>query len=500
MKSEQERFNSFDDTFSIVRTFIQSVTDTDYQLPPYRADTRERDKALINFANSEPLLAGVLSSVVSRDANRRWTLIGPARSVSIWGNRLHGVDEGLGWRSFVSKMSHSYYSTNLGFAVEVGADKNGVPTALWSFDPTRVRLTGIINAKAPYMVYYPPTGQVNLFRSDVLHSNSLPTIQEEMRGAGYCAIERSVLMAKIMLGLVHHQIEKLNAAPGKGLALFKGIQRDEWEQAKAEAEAMIETLGARYYKGILSLFTANSDAEVDLLNFSNLPDNFVLKDFVEIIMQAYSLAFNYPVGEFWAISSGSFGRTGEHKLQQQQATDKGELEFSSSLQEQLRSWFLPPSLYYTFEERNDTGELNKADLIKAKTETLLEMYNAGRRFVVEGEEPLFSPKEIRQLFVEHGIIPPEWTEEEEEDAIVSLDKLRHQVLSNPNLISRVTKYPEEPIVAYSWNPPAEMANVRVNAKNWNWRVSNYLSDLVFPDGTLSVLWERGGDILDRRFF
>lgn len=498
--SEQPRFQGNDDALDFLGRYLFQIKSSAYELPMYKADTRERDRALIRFAYSEPLLAGVLSSVVSRDSNRQWSLIGPARSVAVWARKLHDADEGLGWRSFVAKNSSAYYNTNIGMVAEIGSDRNGVPQKLWSFDPTNVRLSGKINPEQPFMYYYPSTGKIDLYRKDVLHQNSMPNIQEKMASAGFCAVERSTLMAKIMLGLIYHQLEKLDFAPQRGLAIFKGFMRDEWEQAKAEAEAQMKNRDASYYRGILSIFTNNSDAAVDLLGFSNLPDNFQMMDFIEIIMQAYSLAFSYPVGEFWAIQSGSFGRTGEHQLQQQQATAKGELEFAKGLEEQLQSWFLPPSVDFSFEQRNDTGEFNKLQMIQAKSTMLLDMFAASRQGEEEGQasENLFSKDEIRQLYVESGIIPPEWTSQEAEEVDYDLSQMRDRIYSNPHLMKRIVQTPNEPLVCYRWGPKNDYLGTRNRATNME--VAKYLSNLTFPHGDIEVLANYGGELLEKRTY
>lgn len=489
------------DALGFLRSYISMVDDINIKLPNYRADTRERDKVLLAFSRSEPLLAGVLSTVISRDKNRSWSLTGGARLVSKYGRILHELDNFSGWRNFISNLSTAFYSTNIGYVAEIGVDDRGVPQSMWPFDPTKIRLTGFKDPSKESLYYYPPTGKVPLMREDYIHGNSMPSIEDEYNGAGFCAVERSIVVSKIMIGLFKHQLEKLGVAPPKGLLHAKGITLDEFQRAVDMANESASNADYEFYKGILSLFTSNTDSSVELIGFSQLPDNFEMKDFIDIVMQSYSLAFNYPVGQFWSIASGSFGRTGEMKVQEAQATAKGELEFALSLQEQMQSWFLPNVLYFEFDVRDDSGKLIRIEAESKEISSVVDLYHAGRG-QANGDEPMITKEQALELLAAKGYVPNEWTATEEEDVVEDLKYLREKIRSNANIVRRSIRIPDEPILMYRWNPLNDVFGGFVNTNSTkNWRTIKAVYEHFMPqNGTVTVLFDSAEDLFERKIF
>lgn len=492
-KSVQPRFKKSAD--EAMRAIIHMISNADHVLPFYSSDTRPRDIKLLELARSEPLLAGVVSSAISRDKNRGWLLTGPARQVSAYSRKLHSVHDNEGWRQFVSMNSHSWYTTNFGYASEIGFRYRGGPSeTMWHLDPTNCRLTGVSN---PPIYYYPGSGKVPLRRGDYIHGNSMPSPEEKMKKAGFCAVERALEFTRLMIGVNRHQLEKLGVNPPKGILLGKGIVKDEYEQAIEQANEDMENRNQMYYRGILLLFTRNTDAALDFIGLSQLPDNFELVQFVDILMQAYALAFGYPVGEFWAIQSGSFGRTGEMKEQQQQATAKGELDFALSFQEQLQTFFLPTTVNFQFDQRNDRGDLVRAEANEKAWKIIKEAYEAG----LDQEEPLLSRDEARELMVQNGLLPAEMTNKEEDLSVSDLKEIRERALSQPEVIEAIYAMPNEPIVVYKYQPEERQAISFFEKKSKvSERAIAVLERYQFPPGDVQVLWEKGSEAIKARVY
>jgi hypothetical protein len=485
-KSVQPRFK---DEFELMNKIISMIQRSDIELPKYQADTRERDNALLHFYRSEPLLSGVLSSAVSRDKNRGWTLTGAARQVSSYGSKLHNVHDNEGWRTFVSLNATAWYSTDLGYISEIGfKTKGGVPETMWHMDSSRLRMSG--QPKTP-MIYYPQTGKVFLKREEYIHGNSMPSIEEGMKRAGYCAIERALEFARLMIGLNRHNLEKIGVAPPKGILLGKGITKTDWQRAVDQANEDSENLGNLVYKGVMMLFSNNPDAALELIALSQLPDNFSLKQFVETIMQGYALAFGYPVGEFWAIETGSFGRTGELEAMQQQATAKGELDFALSFQEQLQTYFLPSTVNFQFDQRNDKGDLVKNTTDKVKFDMIIAAYQAKDSV----GENLISKEEARILLSNIGVIPDEWATDDEKETTSDLQEVRKRALETPEVLRAAYDFPDEPIVSYYYGQtPGNINNYRRNDDVMRKVMGTY----TFPVGFVTVLWDRGENAITKR--
>lgn len=491
-RSIQPRFKKNSD--ETMRAIIDMIRKADQTLPRYSSDTRKRDEELLKMVRSEPLLSGVVASAVSRDKNRGWLLTGPARQVSTFSRRLHSVHEGEGWRQFVSLNSHSWYSTNFGYASEIGFTfRNGPAATMWHMDPINCRLTG--NVKEP-MYYYPANGKVGLKRDEYIHGNSMPSPEEKMKRAGFCAVERCLDFTRLMIGVNRHQLEKLGVAPSKGILLGKGILRDEYDNAVAQAQEDADNKELMYYRGVMFLFTRNVDAALDFIGLSELPDNFELTQFIDVVMQGYALAFGYPVGEFWSIQSGSFGRTGEMKEQQHQATAKGELDFALSFQEQLQTYFLPATVNFQFDQRNDRGDLVRAEANAKIWEIIKEAYSTEN----SKEGPLITKEQALELMVQHGILPAEMTENEEDLAVTDLKEVRERALSQPEVLEAIHRMPDDPIVVYRYEPQ-ENKNYTPFARTRTKSAKNIaaLTGEWFPPGDVQVLWEKGSDALKTRY-
>lgn len=469
--------------FDIVGNFYRT---NEFELSRYQANCNKRDKELINLSLSEPLLSGVLSTAVNRDKNRTWSLVGGVRLVAEYGRKLHSFEDN-DWRSFISKASTAFYSTNMGYAAEIGTTVDGVPVTAWNFDPTEIKINQELNNEIYPLVY---KNKIGLYRFDFIRGNSMPSIIEKHKDIGFCAIERSVTMARIVIGLFEYHLEKLGVAPPKGLLLLTGMTRDQFIQAVQDAAAEAKGNGGVFYKNVLTILTGNTQADAKLVGFSDLPDQFNLRDFIEIVMQSYALAFNYPVGEFWSISSGSFGRTGEMKVQEQAATQKGELEFSLSLQHQLSQYFLPPSIYFSFDQRNDSGDLVKVEVDNARRTGILEMF----------KQKAITEEEVRILLAEAGFIKSEWTQSLDDTVDEELQQIRDKLLTNPNFVTRVARQPDEPIVVYTYSPLSEYSNFNYG-QNITWDMARGLQNYIFPSyGHLSIIFKSGHDAIKRRVY
>jgi len=489
-RSKQPRFKKNAD--ETMRAILDMIYRADTVLPKYSSDTRKRDRELLRFSRSEPLLSGVVSSAVSRDKNRGWLLTGPARQVSSFSKKLHSVHDGEGWRQFVSLNANSWYTTDFGYASEIGFRyRDGPAETMWNLDPTRCRLSGI--PKAP-LTYYPNSGQVPLVRDEYIHGNSMPSPEEQMKRAGFCAVERCLDFTRLMIGVNRHQLEKLGVSPPKGILLGKGINKDEYDQAIAQANEDASNREQLYYRGVLLLFTRNVDAALDFIGLSELPDNFELAQFVDVLMQGYALAFGYPVGEFWSIQSGSFGRTGEMKEQQQQATAKGELDFALSFQEQLQTFFLPATVNFQFDQRNDRGDLVRAEADWQAWKIIKEAYTSEN----SAEGPLLTKEEARELMVGQGLLPAEMTNTDEDLAISDLKEVREKALSQPEVIDAINNMPDEPIVIYKCNPKEHDGSLF--KRKIPDRALHVLRKYSFPPGDVQVLWDKGSEAVKQRIF
>jgi hypothetical protein len=439
-------------------------------VPSWGEDSRERDKWLRNFWKQEPLLAGVVNTITAIDKNRGWSFIGGRNQVARYTRVLRNAHEGTGWRRYAYLQSESYWTSDLGAVTEIGRSgaETGPLTAIWSVDPARCKLTG--NPDAPLEYDPSATGKPqDWLPTDFFRCVSMPTTDETKHELGYSFVSRCVELAAIMVAVFRHDREMLFSMMPKGLLLLQGISQKQWEDALEYNDAQLTQREREFFRGVMTL-GGEGDVDGKLLSFSQLPRDFDLTEFVDVLMYAYALEAGYDPREFWPVSGGTLGTGRETEMQAVKASAKGELDFVLSWQDKFQRE-LPSSLHFEFEQRDDAGLQAEAEAIQAYSEAV----NAMSESPVQGMETL-TREERRFLYAQRGYILDDWTLPEEDVTTTDTDdseaetRLRKQekerLLSKGRVRLACERYKTEPIVRYR-----------------------------YPENVLDVLWWTGADAL-----
>lgn len=415
----------------------------------YTTISSTRDRWLQQFSQLEPYLASVVHGAVSIDKNRAWTITGGERVVRRFVNRFHQFENGLGWRTFMSKAAQSYYTTDMGFV------------GLVEFTPER-QLNQINNIASHHCQLYNPlitgsydmvvqqptkTGYVTRYLShsnlDYIRVVSMPNTMSEYAGLGFCAVSRSVEWAQLMLAIYQHDKEQLFARLPKGFLLLNGVSEDNFQKIVADQQDEIENLKRGIFKGVSVLASFDTEIKAQLVSLSQLPNNFDLKTFTDLLMYGYALAFGYPADEFWPLQGGSFGHSREVEMNEQRSSSKGVGNFILDLQEEIQR-LLPDSLHFEFSRRDTSGDLAEAALNQATIDSINALYNGGTG--------LISREEARMMLAENGIIPNEWTSPNEDVTASDIKgrALRDELLDKERVAKARQLYPMSKIVAFQW--------------------------------------------------
>lgn len=464
IKTQQPRFDpKADDMYVNTMRWAKGAFET---IPDYSSDSRTRSKWLSRFWPNEPLLAGLINSVVQIDRNRGWSLVGGRNQVLRFTDILHNwqVQPGrFAWRDGVATMSQAFYTTDMGGLVEVGRQfKNGPLAGLFHLDPTRCSLS----SKAEYPLKYYPTRATKDGRRmiefnpyDYMRVVSAVNIDETYNGLGYCALSRAVELAITMVAVWRHEQEMLFARAPKGLLLLKGINQTTWDDAMTIRDANLDNKQQEWF-GAVAVLASGGDADVDakLVALSSLPAGFDQEQFTNLLIYGYSLCFGFDPREFWPVSSGSFGTVAEGELQHRSATGKGGKEFSLGLQEELQG-NLPDTMHFEFDERDVEGDMSEALLKEAQIAAINAMGT------------LLTDEQKRTLLAEQGIIPDTWTvgaddveatdtEDADSPDNSSADELpaegdttdeqAQQMYQLPEVQRAMRQFPNEPIVVYEY--------------------------------------------------
>jgi hypothetical protein len=401
-KSMQPRFFATDENpEQFFLSTARLAFNEDEPQPPYIKDSRARDTWLTKFYKTEPHLNGVINSVTAIDKNRGWRVVGGRNQVNRITNMLHNfeVAPGLrGWRPALATASQAFWTTDLGTIVELGKEsKYGPVTALFNVDSTKCHLTGMTD----YPLKYSSKGGIQKWSvDDFFRVVSSPCLFEEYNALGNCALSRCVQLAQLMVALYRHDEEKLLSRAPRGLLLLSGIRQKQWEEAMAARDATLDSNETKYYGAIAVLASAASTVDAKLLALSELPANFELREWMDMLMYGYALCFGYDASEFWPVQYGALGRGNETQIQHEKATGKGRLDFVLGFQEQLEN-FLPDSIDFEFDQRDEQGDLIHASVHQAWSTVAETLYKKAQLITVE---------EGRMLLAQFGIIPSSWTE------------------------------------------------------------------------------------------
>ena len=507
--SRQYRFNPKEDPEKYFLTTLNWVESAEIKERKYSPDSRKRDKWLREFIKLEPFLHGVISSVVDIDKNRSWSLTGGRNQVIKFRDIMHNFSAApgyVGWRPAIGIASKTYWGSDIGSVIEVGRDgEDGPVAALYNTDPANCSLTG--DDDKP-LAYFPPKGKSKGGKilwgyDDFFRVSSMINDDERYNGLGYCAVSRCLDLAKLMIAVYEHDREQLGMRAPRGLLLLKGFTRAQWIKAMEARDTEMDASELEYYGALAVLASNAASIDAKLIALSNLPVSFNLREWIDMLIYGYALCFGFDAAEFIPVQFGALGRGEEQAIQHEKATGKGRLDFVLNFQEQWQS-FLPDSVLFLFDQRDDKGDLLKAQVRSAQSKVALDLYNTGKG--------LLSFEESRILLADYGVIPRDWTEitsikataeedEEKEDIETEedlsedpadkesevpvpvaealrpkhqtklLSRLRQETLESGYVLRAAQKYPDEPIVQY-----------------------------IYPGNFMLELWENGYEVLKRHIW
>jgi hypothetical protein len=356
----------------------------------------------------------------------------------------------------------------MGGLLEIGRDGiDGPMRAMYSMDPARCVLSGDISHP---LTYYPPQGRLAKMREDdYMRVSSMPSTDERFKGLGYCAVSRCLELAKTMIAIYECNNEQLGAKAPTGLLLLNGISQKMWIDAMSARDVDLEGKDAQYFSSVAVLASAAATVEAKLVALRNLPAQFDMREWMDMLMYGYALCFGYDPSEFWPVQFGAIGRGTETEVQHEKATGKGRLDCVLGIQEQLQEQ-LPDSIELLFDQRDEKGDLLHAEVDAAWAAVTDKLLEKGQITVPES----------RVLLAEQGVIPRTWapTPDVESTDLSDADKdaevvdpntvkpvdaappaedvtkqqrmMRDVLLSMPRVLSAIDKYPEEPLVEYSY--------------------------------------------------
>jgi hypothetical protein len=502
-KSTQPRFNATKDTNDLFMQFVNIVEDEELREPTYSPDSRKRDEWLLNFVSKEPHLQGVINSVTSIDKNRGWSVIGGRNQVNRITQMLHSFNAapGLsGWRPGFGSSSASFWQTDMGAVVELGRDgKRGPVRGLFHVDPTKCVLSG--NPQYPLKYYPSAYGKVGRWTTDqFFRVTSSPDIREKYNGLGKCAVSRCIELAMLTVALYRHDEEKLALRAPHAMLLLSGIKQQQFKDALNAHKAEMDAEQMKYYGALMVLASAAQHTDGKLISMSETPSGFSLREWMDMIMFGYALCFGYDASEFWPVQYGALGRGNETQIQHEKATGKGRLEFVLGWQEQFQN-YLPDSIEFEFDQRDEQGDLVHAQVKKAWADELAVMMKASQY-----NEALITRDEARFLASEVELISSTWaptdevaaTDQNEDDKDPTIEDSSFSTSVEPIAQSTIAKFKDEKFIKRLRQQKLDTKpSIHVAAHLFQ---NEQIVEYIYPANTTIVLWDKGSDVFNQELY
>jgi hypothetical protein len=325
---------------------------------PGRADR------LREFSMSEPILAGALSSMVSKAVSMDWKIDGGRNRVLRYQEILAEAEAGAGWSYFLDRWLQDYLVCDQGGFIELGRQgKTGPVLALYNLDAGACQLSG----KPGKPVWYSPrlaggklSGRaVGLEQGDFARIVDLPSPNEAYFGLGHSSVTRALKVAMVLQALYTYEDERLRDMPIPGIAAITGMTSAEVKAAFDLYEQKRKAKEQVTFKGVLWLAAQSSPINpisVNFTSFASLPENFNKRETIELYVYTLSLDFGVDVREFWPASQTGATKA-EAEVQAQKAKGKGFGRMLSSVERSLNWDALPEGLEFAFDQKDSEDDL-----------------------------------------------------------------------------------------------------------------------------------------------
>jgi hypothetical protein len=199
-----------------------------------------------------------------------------------------------------------------------------------------------------------------------------------MYGVGVCAVSRCVNIAQTLLDVLVFKQEKLGSRPHRAIIITQGgLDPTDIQAAFDLASEGMDSAGlSRYSKTVVAGSSSLSEAAVQIVELSSLPDGFDEQTSTEISMAVIALAFGVDVRELFPSSQSGATRA-EALIQHLKQRGKGPGQIIQSTEMLFDQKFLPPHLRMIYDVQDDAEDRQVADIRKVRADRRLQDMNTG---------------------------------------------------------------------------------------------------------------------------
>lgn len=365
--------------------------------------SKARDAYLDALWRDEPLLSGVIFTMVSRMAVTGWTISGPVDLLRDLWTLFGEAETNHAWSYLIRPVAQNYLATDIGGVIQHPRDENDMVSHLY-YVPSKRCLAGPIKWKNAVwdLLYQDVDGSWRgLQNPQFTRICSMPDSDPLQRQIGFCFLSRCQKVGRSLKKLRLYKDEKLENLPPEGIASVTGLTKTQVETAIAlytEERKRNQTLT---FPGVLWLVanTFGQQASVDFTSFRDVWSGFEDRTEHEIAMKTISLDAGVDVGEFWQVEfHGATRAAGER--QHRKALGKGPAEFMVDFERAATSW-LPYGCVWQFDVIDDQQDLLVEQVRAARLRNILDLWRPDP-ILMTG---LLTTEQAQELLAQERVVP-----------------------------------------------------------------------------------------------
>lgn len=320
---------------------------------------KESNHLSLAVYNSQAKIVGIPFEIVPLDYSSADSL---KEAEELTESIIMASEFGKGFDVCYSKFIEDLLTSDNGGFMEVIGDGppdgpiEGKPIALRHLDSRHCTRTG--DPIFP-VLYTDVTGKMyKLNWTRVIAVSQMPSSRRNMNGVGFCAVSRSVEIARTLVDILRYKQERLGSRPHNQMLVGKGITAKQIMLALRQVEDELSSKGLTKYAKTVAIGSENPEIGIDKIDLNHF-EPFDESVSFNLGMYAIASAFGMDADELWPTGGGSANKV-EANIRRMRTRGRLPAQITSELSKQFKLKVLPKHLAVHFDFRDDEEDQQRA--------------------------------------------------------------------------------------------------------------------------------------------
>lgn len=362
-----------------------------------------RDRYLLEFARSEPMIASAIYSMKTRMGTLNLTINGPQRAKKRAQDLIKNPGLVDSFPTVVQKLSSDLDNSDNGAFMELWkpgspekAPPKGSPVLGFAHLDSRLCWRSF-DPEFPVWYTNPVTGQIRKLHKDrVVYAADNPQPVELARGLGFCSVSRALRMVRVFRNMQIFIDEKVGGRFTRAIGAISGVSAGQVKRALEQHKDEQDSKGYVVYNDIPFLIDPSTEGKNDikilLQDLAAVPDGFSFRDDADLYAYILAFCFGVDAREFWpATQSGA--TKADATVQNMKARGRGIGNRIQTLEMFVRA-ALPETVEAEYDYTDDEQDEMQGRIQHQRQTTLSGILRDGG----------INPLEYRALLIADGII------------------------------------------------------------------------------------------------